>query len=185
MHIHVKIEPRPHFLMGESVPLSLRYVRGEFSVLTPFVVSKLCIINSWMSYVIMVDIKIWNIASTLLSVYYSNCGLKNSNKNRTPQVALNSTKCSWTAQSPYVSILVLVHISFNCHNHKTRLGFENFPGLVKLQQDVRTCEYEDVHVLWEMLERNETGLTGRRKGPFWEFVQWAKHTPLICRAGWL
>ncbi|KAE9458778.1 hypothetical protein C3L33_09318, partial [Rhododendron williamsianum] len=26
-------------------------------------------------------------------------------------------------------------------------------GLVKLRQEVRTCEYQDVHVLWEMLNR--------------------------------
>ncbi|KAL7085293.1 hypothetical protein ACP275_14G273500 [Erythranthe tilingii] len=56
-------------------------------------------------------------------------------------------------------------------------------GIVKLQQDVRTCEYEDVHILWDMLKRKETDMSGRRKGPMWDqFVRWAKHTPLICHA---
>ncbi|KAI3460164.1 hypothetical protein Pfo_016827 [Paulownia fortunei] len=67
-----------------------------------------------------------------------------------------------------------------------RIGLRK-TGIVKLRQDVRTCEYEDVHILWGMLKRNETDLTAgrrrRRKGPFWEFVQWAKHAPLLCRGG--
>ncbi|PSR99900.1 Cyclic pyranopterin monophosphate synthase [Actinidia chinensis var. chinensis] len=42
-------------------------------------------------------------------------------------------------------------------------------GLVKLRHDVRTCEYEDVHVLWEMLKRNETEPAGpgTKKRHFW------------------
>ncbi|MCL7022906.1 hypothetical protein MKW94_008660 [Papaver nudicaule] len=36
-----------------------------------------------------------------------------------------------------------------------RLGIRK-SGLLKLKHDVRTCEYEDVHVMWEMLKRSET-----------------------------
>ena len=53
-------------------------------------------------------------------------------------------------------------------------------GLVKLQNDVRTCEYEDVHILWDMLKRNEIDLARSRKGRLWKF-QWAKCSPLLCR----
>ncbi|KAI3992403.1 hypothetical protein MKX01_030289 [Papaver californicum] len=36
-----------------------------------------------------------------------------------------------------------------------RLGIRK-SGLLKLKHDVRACEYEDVHVMWEMLKRSET-----------------------------
>lgn len=32
-----------------------------------------------------------------------------------------------------------------------RLGLRRTTGLGKLHQEVRTCEYHDVHVMWEML----------------------------------
>nr|GMD99437.1 Cyclic pyranopterin monophosphate synthase [Ipomoea batatas] len=35
-----------------------------------------------------------------------------------------------------------------------RLHFRR-TGLVKLHRDVKTCEYEDVHILWEMVKRYE------------------------------
>ncbi|KAK6130815.1 hypothetical protein DH2020_035438 [Rehmannia glutinosa] len=65
-----------------------------------------------------------------------------------------------------------------------RIGLRK-TGIVKLKQDVRTCEYEDVHILWDMLKRKETHMSADtiRKGPFSEFVQWAKHTTLCCRGG--
>ncbi|KAA8537839.1 hypothetical protein F0562_027581 [Nyssa sinensis] len=48
-----------------------------------------------------------------------------------------------------------------------RLGIRK-TGLVKLRHDVKSCEYKDVHVLWEMLERNESGSSGRiRKRHIW------------------
>ncbi|CAL9093624.1 hypothetical protein MUK42_22739 [Musa troglodytarum] len=34
-----------------------------------------------------------------------------------------------------------------------RLGIRR-SGLRKLRKEVRTCEYEDVHVLWEMLQKS-------------------------------
>lgn len=61
----------------------------------------------------------------------------------------------------------------------------NVSGLVKLQNDVRTCEYEDVHILWDMLKRNEIDLarTRNRRGRLWKF-QWTKCSPLLCRGFW-
>ncbi|GFQ04046.1 hypothetical protein PHJA_002548500 [Phtheirospermum japonicum] len=53
-------------------------------------------------------------------------------------------------------------------------------GLVKLHQDVRFCEYEDVHILWDMLKRNQMDLTSEKK-PFWK-LHWSKCSPLLCRA---
>ncbi|KAK3029809.1 hypothetical protein RJ639_038251 [Escallonia herrerae] len=59
-------------------------------------------------------------------------------------------------------------------------------GLVKLHHDVRTCEYEDVHVLWEMLKKNETGIArsavGRKQGQLWNIVNWAKRAPFFCHS---
>ncbi|KAL3840474.1 hypothetical protein ACJIZ3_025065 [Penstemon smallii] len=62
-----------------------------------------------------------------------------------------------------------------------RIGFRK-TGLVKLRQDVRTCEYEDVHILWNMLKRNEMDLSKSRKKPFWKYVEWEKCAPLFCRS---
>ena len=61
---------------------------------------------------------------------------------------------------------------------------------MKLQQDIKSCEYEDVHVLWEMLKKHDTDLSGSdcsetqliKKGgaSFWEILQFPKQPPLIC-----
>ncbi|PIN12405.1 hypothetical protein CDL12_14981 [Handroanthus impetiginosus] len=54
-------------------------------------------------------------------------------------------------------------------------------GLFILHQDVRTCEYEDVHILWDLLKRNETQLTRKRKeASLWKF-HWTKCAPLLYR----
>jgi len=37
--------------------------------------------------------------------------------------------------------------------------------LVKLHDDVQTCAYEDVQVMWEMLQRAETGRLAREPSP--------------------
>ncbi|KAJ8486532.1 hypothetical protein OPV22_019017 [Ensete ventricosum] len=41
----------------------------------------------------------------------------------------------------------------------TRLGIRK-SGLMRLRREVITCEYEDVHVMWEMLTES------RRAGPY-------------------
>lgn len=33
----------------------------------------------------------------------------------------------------------------------SRLGLRRAAGLRKLRKEVRTCEYRDVHIMWEML----------------------------------
>ncbi|KAK6130834.1 hypothetical protein DH2020_035423 [Rehmannia glutinosa] len=74
--------------------------------------------------------------------------------------------------------IIPVHLQVNfCGQHSS--------SIVKLKQDVRTCEYEDVHILWDMLKRKETHMSADTisKGPFSEFVRWAKHTTLCCRGG--
>ncbi|CAA0843378.1 Unknown protein [Striga hermonthica] len=53
-------------------------------------------------------------------------------------------------------------------------------GIIKLHQDVRSCEYEDVHILWDMLKRKEVDLTIERE-PFWR-LHWSKCSPLLCCA---
>ncbi|XP_007018533.2 PREDICTED: uncharacterized protein LOC18592002 [Theobroma cacao] len=66
----------------------------------------------------------------------------------------------------------------------TRLGVRK-SGLLKLRKDVRSCEYEDVHVMWEMLRRNETevGRSPRRckKRPLSNCFEWARRAPFLCR----
>ncbi|KAM3237454.1 hypothetical protein P3S67_011868 [Capsicum chacoense] len=68
----------------------------------------------------------------------------------------------------------------------TRIRFRK-TGLVKLRRDVRKCEYNDVHILWDMLKKNETvdaakSHCGRKKVRFWDIINWAKRAPFICRS---
>ena len=45
----------------------------------------------------------------------------------------------------------------------------NCAGLMKLRQEITACEYEDVHVMWELIRRKEEdGVVGRySKLSFW------------------
>ncbi|XP_027929978.1 uncharacterized protein LOC114186150 [Vigna unguiculata] len=60
---------------------------------------------------------------------------------------------------------------------KTR---KNGAGLLKLQDDVQTCGYEDVQVMWEMLQRTESDVTEnqhkRKQLPFWRIFVWSNHS---------
>ncbi|KAL3505068.1 hypothetical protein ACH5RR_034909 [Cinchona calisaya] len=63
-------------------------------------------------------------------------------------------------------------------------------GLVKLRHDVRTCEYEDVRILWELLKKNDTPLQTSSAGGssiskkrFSKVVEWARRAPLLCHHG--
>jgi len=38
-------------------------------------------------------------------------------------------------------------------------------ALVKLHDDIQTCAYEDVQVMWEMLQRSETERLAREPSP--------------------
>ncbi|KAL2591184.1 hypothetical protein AAZV13_13G329236 [Glycine max] len=53
-------------------------------------------------------------------------------------------------------------------------------GLLKLQDDVQTCGYQDVQVMWEMLQRTEGEVIEnhhkRKQFPFWRIFVWSNHT---------
>ncbi|XWS21276.1 hypothetical protein CRYUN_Cryun30bG0041900 [Craigia yunnanensis] len=57
-------------------------------------------------------------------------------------------------------------------------------GLLKLRKDVRSCEYEDVQVMWEMLRRNETEVvqfpSRFKKRPLSNCFEWARRSPFLC-----
>ncbi|KAJ0024749.1 hypothetical protein Pint_08662 [Pistacia integerrima] len=67
----------------------------------------------------------------------------------------------------------------------TKIVFGKQAGLLRLRGDVRSCEYRDVQVMWEMLKRNEAELTRSprrsRKRFYWNFFGWARCTPYIGR----
>lgn len=48
------------------------------------------------------------------------------------------------------------------------------PGILKLHDDVQTCGYEDVQVMWEMLRTEmEMSHAARRKRSFWKLFLWS------------
>ncbi|XP_022723582.1 uncharacterized protein LOC111280444 [Durio zibethinus] len=58
---------------------------------------------------------------------------------------------------------------------------KNGEGLLKLHDDVQTCGYQDVQVMWEMLRRSESELIAannpkRKQRPFWKGFVWSNHT---------
>ncbi|XP_041001422.1 uncharacterized protein LOC121247144 [Juglans microcarpa x Juglans regia] len=55
-------------------------------------------------------------------------------------------------------------------------------GLLKLHNDVQSCEYQDVHVMWEMLRKSESGQPRgrqchpkRKQRPFWRLFLWSNN----------
>ncbi|XP_057457299.1 uncharacterized protein LOC130748155 [Lotus japonicus] len=56
---------------------------------------------------------------------------------------------------------------------------KNGAGLLKLQDDVQTCEYSDVQVMWEILQRTESEVIDkchkRKQLPFWRIFVWSNH----------
>lgn len=57
---------------------------------------------------------------------------------------------------------------------------KNGAGLLKLRDDIQTCGYEDVQVMWEMLRRTESELMSRHAKPkqhrqFWRIFEWSNH----------
>ncbi|KAA8542023.1 hypothetical protein F0562_023175 [Nyssa sinensis] len=56
---------------------------------------------------------------------------------------------------------------------------KNGAGLLKLRDDIQTCGYEDVQVMWEMLRRSESELMSNqpnhKQRPFWRFFVWSNH----------
>ncbi|OVA00914.1 hypothetical protein BVC80_9081g79 [Macleaya cordata] len=58
---------------------------------------------------------------------------------------------------------------------------KNGGGLLKLHNDVQTCGYQDVQVMWEMLRRSESELMAptptkrKHQRPFWRVHVWSSH----------
>ncbi|KAK4269535.1 hypothetical protein QN277_022680 [Acacia crassicarpa] len=57
----------------------------------------------------------------------------------------------------------------------------NGDGLLRLQDDVQTCEYQDVQVMWEMLRRTESEVVvdshqKRKQQPFWGIFVWPSNS---------
>ncbi|KDP41917.1 hypothetical protein JCGZ_26935 [Jatropha curcas] len=57
---------------------------------------------------------------------------------------------------------------------------KNGAGLLKLHNDVQTCGYEDVQVMWEMLKRSESEQIAnnpkRKHCPFRKVLIWSNHS---------
>ncbi|KAK8485125.1 hypothetical protein V6N13_054046 [Hibiscus sabdariffa] len=59
-------------------------------------------------------------------------------------------------------------------------------GHMKLGKDVRSCEYEDVRVMWEMLSGNQAESMGSprkarcKKGTVSSCLEWARRAPFLC-----
>ncbi|KAK6915152.1 hypothetical protein RJ641_020269 [Dillenia turbinata] len=70
---------------------------------------------------------------------------------------------------------VWVAVTSRVHRARTNGG-----GILKLRDDVQTCGYEDIQVMWEMLRRSEeeaelshNHLKRKRHRPFWRFFVWS------------
>lgn len=52
-------------------------------------------------------------------------------------------------------------------------------ALLKLHDDIQTCGYEDVQVMWDMLRKTESEMisrpTKRKQKPFWRVFLWHNH----------
>ncbi|KAL4182231.1 hypothetical protein AMTRI_Chr12g241500 [Amborella trichopoda] len=59
----------------------------------------------------------------------------------------------------------------------------NGAGLLKLHNDVQTCGYEDVQVMWEMLRRSETEISRPRKckRSIWRIFVWSNRPSPLTR----
>ncbi|KAI4329429.1 hypothetical protein L6164_021692 [Bauhinia variegata] len=52
----------------------------------------------------------------------------------------------------------------------------NGTGLLKLEDDVQTCGYEDVQVMWEMLVDNNHKI---KQGAFWRIFAWCESSSSV------
>ncbi|TYJ35238.1 hypothetical protein E1A91_A05G223300v1 [Gossypium mustelinum] len=66
----------------------------------------------------------------------------------------------------------------------TRLGVRK-SGLLKLQKEVSSCEYGDVHVMWELLRRSEIEIVESpkrcKKRRLTKCFQWRRSSPFHRR----
>ncbi|TYJ35239.1 hypothetical protein E1A91_A05G223300v1 [Gossypium mustelinum] len=68
----------------------------------------------------------------------------------------------------------------------TRLGVrKSGTGLLKLQKEVSSCEYGDVHVMWELLRRSEIEIVESpkrcKKRRLTKCFQWRRSSPFHRR----
>ncbi|KAL1812655.1 hypothetical protein DCAR_0624904 [Daucus carota subsp. sativus] len=53
-------------------------------------------------------------------------------------------------------------------------------SLLKLHNDIQTCGYQDIQVMWEMIRRSELELISqsskKKQRSFWRFFVWRNHT---------
>jgi len=60
---------------------------------------------------------------------------------------------------------------------------KNGGGLLKLRDDIQTCGYEDVQVMWEMLSKSDSEITPKRKHrPLWRVFVWSNHSSAAAAA---
>uniref|UniRef100_A0A7N0RGT2 Uncharacterized protein n=1 Tax=Kalanchoe fedtschenkoi TaxID=63787 RepID=A0A7N0RGT2_KALFE len=63
------------------------------------------------------------------------------------------------------------------HVDKARSRRQTGGGLLKLRDDIQTCGYEDVQVMWEILRKSETEVADRKsqnkakQRPIWWFIR--------------
>ncbi|KAH9309343.1 hypothetical protein KI387_037254, partial [Taxus chinensis] len=71
---------------------------------------------------------------------------------------------------------VVVKISYMGRVYLTRfLKWVGGRGLLKLYNDVQSCGYQDVQVMWEMLQNSETTSSPKRQRSAWKICIWAAH----------
>ncbi|KAL6996784.1 hypothetical protein U1Q18_006912 [Sarracenia purpurea var. burkii] len=61
---------------------------------------------------------------------------------------------------------------------------KNGGGLLKLRDDIQTCGYEDVQVMWEMLKRSDSAKhpQKRKHRPFRRVFVWSNHNTAASAA---
>ncbi|TKY47992.1 hypothetical protein E2542_SST25406 [Spatholobus suberectus] len=98
------------------------------------------------------------------------------------QACLACSLCAPQASQKRYNTQLEIHVflvsSKYCSN--MNLLFAAGAGLLKLQDDVETCGYQDVQVMWEMLQRTESEVVienhqKRKQLPFWRIFVWSNH----------
>ncbi|CAA6671107.1 unnamed protein product [Spirodela intermedia] len=57
---------------------------------------------------------------------------------------------------------------------RVKVSRKTGPAILKLHDDVQTCGYEDVQVMWEMLRTEmEISHAAQRKRSFWKLFLWS------------
>jgi hypothetical protein len=91
-----------------------------------------------------------------------------------PQLKFNHRQDPFFVNGPNPTSILLLLVSFVLFKIVSCFVCGAGAGLVKLQDDVQTCEYEDVQVMWEMLHKTETHvIDNRNKRPFWRVFLWS------------